>query len=265
MTILCYHSVDPRWQSSLAVHPDDFERQCAWLWASGRVAPLGQLLERRPLRGPERHGSLALTFDDGLAELYDHAFPTLRRFRLPAVIFVVARTLTGARQPVDWVDTPPAWPLKTLTVDQVLEARSEGLQIASHSYAHQDLTQLSEQECLDDLRLSREVLEDVLREQVRWLAYPGGRHAAHVRRAAQRAGFSHGFTLPDAREARGPFSIPRVGVFPGNGVLGLRAKTSLAYLPIRTSPVFPVMRRLVRQTTAAAGPVPEATYFRATS
>ena len=34
---------------------------------------------------------MALTFDDGLAELHEHAFPTLRRFGLPAVVFVVAQ------------------------------------------------------------------------------------------------------------------------------------------------------------------------------
>ena len=87
---------------------------------------------------------------------------------------------------------------------------------------------------------------------MRWLAYPRGRHAEHVRRAAERAGYTHAVTLPDTREDRGPYAIPRVGVFPGNGVLGVRAKTSAAYLPVRTSPAFPVVRRLVRRRPVSA-------------
>ena len=31
MSILCYHEVDPDWQSTLAVDPADFDAHCRWL------------------------------------------------------------------------------------------------------------------------------------------------------------------------------------------------------------------------------------------
>ncbi len=31
MSVLCYHAVDPGWSSPLAVTPEDFEVQLAWL------------------------------------------------------------------------------------------------------------------------------------------------------------------------------------------------------------------------------------------
>ena len=44
----------------------------------------------------------------------------------------------------------------------------------------------------------------------------------------------------------GPFAVPRVGVFPRNGVAALRVKAARWYLPFRASPLFPVIRRMVR-------------------
>lgn len=243
MTILCYHSVDPEWVSPLAVRPAEFEAQCRWLAGTGRVVDLVDHLASGRAAASRQ---LVLTFDDGFRELDEHVFPLLRRYRLPATVFVVAQTLTPQGQQVDWVDTPPPWPLQTLTLDQVLSARDAGVRIASHSWAHHDLTTLSEAECTRDLRESRELLEDLLGEPVPYLAYPRGRHNEAVRRAADKAGFTSSFALPEHKEPEGPQSVPRVGVYPGNGVRGLRLKTARPYLAVRHSGVYPLLQRLAR-------------------
>lgn len=244
MTILCYHSVDPRWRSPLSLPPAEFAAQCEQLHRGRRVVDLSERLEKG--RGSGLRGRIALTFDDGFAELAEHVFPLLARHRLPAVVFLVAQTLTPQGQAVDWVDTAPEWPLQTLTLAQVLEARDAGIRFASHSWRHADLTTLSEEECTSDLRESRELLEELLQEPVPWLAYPRGRHAAHVRRAAERAGYSHAFSLPEAKEHVGAYAVPRVGVFPGNARWGLTVKTAPGYLGVRHSPVFPALRGAAR-------------------
>src|ERR687893_300844 len=104
MSILCYHSVQPRWPSPLAVEPADFARHCAWLAHRRRVLPLRDALVRLDRSGRLRRGMAALTFDDGFAALHEHAMPVLARHRMPATVFLVAQTLTPAGQPVDWVD-----------------------------------------------------------------------------------------------------------------------------------------------------------------
>ena len=238
MAILCYHSVDPKWSSPLAVTPGEFERHCVWLARRG-VVPLEVAVKRSPGSAP-----VALTFDDGFAELFDHAFPVLVRFGLPATLFVVGRTLTDPPIPVDWVDDPPARPLRTLTSEQVLEMRDVGIAFGSHSASHRDLATLGEEEVVRDLRESRETLEDLLRTPVAFVAYPRGRHNEHVRRAAHRAGFSHGFSLPEHREPTGPYAVPRVGVYRGNGVRTLWLKCRPQYLRLRTSPMYSTVRRV---------------------
>src|SRR5687768_7563714 len=103
MTILCYHSVQPGWDSLLAVEPVAFARQAAWLRRSRRVLPLRDALPRLDASGRLPRGEAALTFDDGFAAMYTHALPVLTRESLPATMFLVAQTLTPAGRPVDWV------------------------------------------------------------------------------------------------------------------------------------------------------------------
>ena len=246
MTILCYHAVDDNWRSPLAVTAGDFESQAAWLAANRRVLDASTAATRVDRSGRLPRGETAITFDDGFRSVVQHALPALRRHGLPAMVFVVAETLVGDGRAVDWVDTPPEWPLETLSVDELRELEEGGVTVASHSYSHHVLTELGEAECTADLRRSREVLEDLLGHPVRELAYPRGFHAEHVHRAAAAAGFTAAFTLPEGPEPVGPLAIPRVGVYPGNDARTLRAKTSRLYLPLRQGPVYPWVRRVLK-------------------
>ena len=242
MTILCYHSVEHDWPSPLAVSPAAFAAHCSWLARHRQVLDLSEAVSRPTQAGQLPRGMTALTFDDGFSGVFEHAFPILMRHRLTATVFVVAETLMPGGRRVDWVDDPPPFPLTTLSVAQIAEMQEAGIRFGSHSYAHRDLTTLSERECEDDLRQSRTLLEDILTCHIPFLAYPRGRHDEMVRRAAKRAGYTHAFALPDAPEVAGPYAVPRAGVYRGNGVHALRVKTAPWYLAVRTSRLFPLLR-----------------------
>jgi peptidoglycan/xylan/chitin deacetylase (PgdA/CDA1 family) len=251
MTVLCYHAVEGGWDSPMCMDPGAFAEHAEWLVRRTSVVPLQSAVQAL---GPDARlprGTTALTFDDGFAGLHAHVTPVLTRLAIPATVFLVAETLTDAGRPVDWVDTPPARPLATLTLDQVKDMQAAGVSFESHSFSHLDLTRLSFQECVDDLTRSRDLLESLLGHPVRLLAYPRGRHNAAVREAAARAGYSHAFTLPEAREAPGPFAIQRVGIHRGNGVSHLRVKTARPYLGVRTGRGYGAAQRAVRAVRGA--------------
>lgn len=247
MTILCYHGIDPTWRSPLAVTPAAFDDHCEWLARHRHVLALEAAVERLDRTGRLPRGTTAITFDDGFRNVVQHALPALRRHGLPATVFVVAETLTPAGRVVDWVDTPPDDDaLETLTLEELRELQDGGVTIGSHSYSHRILTTLSPKECEDDLRRSRELLEDLLERPVPFVAYPRGYHDEAVRDAAARAGFKNGFSLPETPEARGPFAVPRVGVYPGNDTRALGFKTGRWYLPARTGRTYPWIRLAIR-------------------
>lgn len=95
--ILIYHKVSP------AVDPfaidtvacADFERQMAYLSKNYSIRPLDELIERSP-HGEVPENAVAITFDDGYQDLYHYAFPILKKYNVPATIFLV----TG------FIDTP---------------------------------------------------------------------------------------------------------------------------------------------------------------
>ena len=249
MTILCYHSVDDSWSSTLVIPPDDFARQCRWLSQRKDVLDAAEAAREFSARGKLGGRRTALTFDDGYEALYFHAWPILKRHRLPATVFLVAETLTERGREVDWVDNAPQPPPATLKLDQILEMQEAEVRFESHSYSHRVLPDLTEDECVRDLRQSRELLSDLLKKDVQLLAYPRGRHDERVRRAAETAGYAYAFSLPEAREPVGRYSIPRAGIYPGNGIASLSAKSSTWYMRFRTSGVFPFVRRVVKRNS----------------
>ncbi len=251
MAILCYHTVEAGWTSSLSLEPDAFDEHCRWLARHRSVIGLREAtaaLDRRYRLPPK---VVALTFDDGFAGLHDHALPILLRHRLPATVFVVADTLVPPGKEIDWVDQAVPVPLRTLTLPQLEEMAAEGIGIGSHSTRHADLTTLSEDDCRADLLHSRELLEDLLRRPVPQLAYPRGRHDPGVRRAAEQAGFEVAYSLPQGPEATGKFAIPRVGVFGGNTLGHLRTKTQRWYPAVRRSASVARLRRVRHHGLAA--------------
>ena len=112
MPVLCYHAIDPAWRSPLAIAPDAFARQCAWISRHRRVASLGEVVDRVNGAVHLPRGVTALTFDDGFDTLHTHAMPILREYGLTATVFLVAGTLaisarwslvSGKRTPFDWL------------------------------------------------------------------------------------------------------------------------------------------------------------------
>lgn len=93
MTVLCYHAVDPAWCSPRSTSPERFKRHRGWLARNRRVMKLDGAVERIDARGRLPNNLCAITFDDGLASLHEHALASLSEQKLPATVFVVAATL----------------------------------------------------------------------------------------------------------------------------------------------------------------------------
>lgn len=239
MTILCFHTVEPDWDSSLALRPDDFDEMCTWLARSRDVVPLEQAMHSLDRKFRPKGRTTAITFDDGWAGVAEHAWPILQNHGLPMTLFVIADSLRTDSIDLGWVENPPAAPLRVMGLDEIRELQREGVHIGSHSMRHADLRTLDEEECVADLVESKAMLEDLLEAPITTLAYPKGDHNETVRRAAKRAGYEWAYTLPEEREPVSPMAVPRVGVYPGNSTRTLWLKTRRNYLDARLHPRWP--------------------------
>lgn len=100
--ILCYHQVGTKgipYYCSLA--PESFELQMRFLRENYRVVSLSQLCEE--LDNPQTRGpAVAVTFDDGYRGLYTHAYPVLKKYQIPATIYLTVNSIETGE--VAWYD-----------------------------------------------------------------------------------------------------------------------------------------------------------------
>jgi peptidoglycan/xylan/chitin deacetylase (PgdA/CDA1 family) len=81
---------------SMLISARMLERQLDWLDGHYRLVPLEDMA-RRLEQGIPTAGTAAVTFDDGYSDVYENAFPLLKRKGIPATIFVVTGTVGTSR------------------------------------------------------------------------------------------------------------------------------------------------------------------------
>ncbi|HEY9160787.1 MAG TPA: polysaccharide deacetylase family protein [Desulfomonilia bacterium] len=101
--ILCYHRVLPAGsdelkfiQPGMFVTTETFEKHMQYIKKNYKIIPLEQLMEN-----PRVENTCIITFDDGWYDNYKYAFPILKKYSIPATIFL-ATNLIGTNT---W-----AWP-----------------------------------------------------------------------------------------------------------------------------------------------------------
>lgn len=92
-TILLYHRVihDPVDPLKVSVDPQTFESHIEALRNSFEIVPLQQLLTAKG------RDQVAITFDDGYYDLFEHAIPLLRALRVPATFFLITGYLLNEK------------------------------------------------------------------------------------------------------------------------------------------------------------------------
>jgi peptidoglycan/xylan/chitin deacetylase (PgdA/CDA1 family) len=105
VTILAYHRVldvpdedaFPFDVELVSASPAQFSRQMEHVRRHHTPITFAALLDCLDRGEPPPRGSAIVTFDDGFADNYDHAFPVLRRLGIPATIFVSTGYLDAQR------------------------------------------------------------------------------------------------------------------------------------------------------------------------
>ena len=102
--VLCYHRVVEDFRTSvqhsiapMLVSTRTFEKQLDWIGKRYDFISADQLADIAEGRSAPRKPVAAITFDDGYADVYRHAFPVLRRKGIPSANFVVT-DLIGTRR-----------------------------------------------------------------------------------------------------------------------------------------------------------------------
>jgi peptidoglycan/xylan/chitin deacetylase (PgdA/CDA1 family) len=109
--IVCYHRVVENFETaaqnsipSMLVSTAMFERHVDWLARRFRLVSLDDIALHLEFGHHFSKPAAAITFDDGYADVYRHAYPVLKRKGIPAAIFVVTGLVgTGRPQIFDYL------------------------------------------------------------------------------------------------------------------------------------------------------------------
>jgi len=173
VVILCYHRIESG-RREIDVPHGRFVDHLEALAADGAVRSLEGALS-------DPAGGVVLTFDDGFRDFHDVVLPELVRTGLPALLYL-ATGFVDAGDPRSAVGRGQA-----LTWQMLEEISSTGLvTIGSHTHAHVDLSRATERVAEDEMRRSKDLVEDRLGRACTHFAYPWGKASPAAERAARR-------------------------------------------------------------------------------
>lgn len=163
--ILIYHHVAPALPADPKKATDTvttvaFGAQLSWLAGNGYATiTIAEFFNAFYYELPLPSKPIVLVFDDGYADVYQHAFSLLKERGFGATVAAI----TGAVG-------QPAY----LTWGQVEEMSATGVEFASHSVSHGNLAAMTPDQARTELADSRRTLEQKLGRPVQFFVYPYG-------------------------------------------------------------------------------------------
>lgn len=189
--ILVYHHIRVQqgwakstWSWKMTVTPQTFARHMQHLADKGYTTmTLSDLTAA--IRGertmPEK--PVVITFDDNNLSQYDTALPILEAHGQKAVFYLIVKYLDAAHM---------------VNRDRALDLHAKGHEIAAHTMTHRALPGLNDADLAWELTESKRLLEELIGQPVKHLAYPGTAHNQRVRDATKAAGYETA-TIMDPR------------------------------------------------------------------
>ena len=210
--ILTYHSLDDS-DSPISVSPAVFERHVRSLAASSvRVLGLEELW-REVQSGDDAGDAVAITFDDGFANVGEHGVPVLEAFGLRSTMFVVSGR---AGRDNRWGSRgDPGIPVMPLLDWPALGRLAErGVSVGGHTRTHRPLDQLSPDEVEDQIAGGAEEIARRLGLRPSSFAYPYGVVSSAAASCVERT-FQVGVTtmLRALDAADSPALLPRLDAY----------------------------------------------------
>ncbi len=179
--VMVYHHVnnaDPNRQDT--VSPERFEWHMAYLKKHHfNVLPLSALVQIIKQGNPLPRKSAVITFDDGSEDNFQYAFPVLKKYGFPAAIFVIT----------DIINTEGY-----LSTAQMKEMLAHGIEIGSHTRRHAYLPGFLGKILVEEIKGSKDTLEQELGVTITSFAYPSGGFTEEVKKLVQTSGYESACT-----------------------------------------------------------------------
>ncbi len=210
ITILSYHSIDEH-NTPLSISPTLFRAQMQVLSEEGCVAlTMAQIAEHLNAQRHFPHRAVAITFDDGFANVLTEAAPIMAEYGFVGTVYVITGMVGRMTR---WTDRGVALPsLPLLTWPQIAELQEREFEIGAHSVTHGFLTQYPPDALRREVVESRDAIERELGSSAGTFGYPQGDYNRLVVASVMSAGYATAVTVDQDRATlrSDPFTLPRL-------------------------------------------------------
>lgn len=181
------------------------------------MVPLNSVVEGLGSTRSNKKPQVAITFDDGYADNFEHALPALANHGLAATFFVTTGFVGRDAAVLSYLRKLRATdaPIEPMSWEQVRALADAGMEIGAHTHGHPNLADIAPAQVAHELGDSRRELEDRLESAVLGMAYPFGKPGRHFNRHVVRIAKEAGYLYAAAAFSRGvrsgdsPFAFPR--------------------------------------------------------
>lgn len=168
--ILLYHHVSSSTPASTSISPEAFKSHMEYLDAHHTVVSLQDVVSAIQHNTTLPENAVAITFDDGYANILDNAHPILADLGFPYTVFINP----------DEIGVGP----KQLTWEQVIAMHNDGVAFANHTLDHLHMLNgeqaMGERAWLEkvwqNVESAEKKIEDKLDISLKYLAYPFGEY-----------------------------------------------------------------------------------------
>ena len=172
---------------------------------------------------------VVLTFDDGYRDFYTHAFPIIKKYDFPAIVFLptefVGGGILGIREK------------SHLSWQEIKALKSQGIWFGSHTARHLQLKGLEKDQIELEIKKSKEMLEDKLGFSILSFSYPFSfpqvdkKFKKYIQEELASAGYEHAVTtiIGTTSKFSDPFFLERIPINGGDDLMLLKAKLEGGY------------------------------------
>lgn len=208
--VLMYHIIDPKLKCSISISPQIFEFQIKALHNNGfKGATIDEFFKATIDQSLSNEKLVLITFDDGYEESLRIAMPVLEKYRFSAIAFVNTDSIGMYN---DW-NTKAKYRLLHSNWDCLQEWIQRGFEIGSHGCSHQSILKLEYRIMEYEMKHSKNLLEEKLKEQITAFSYPYGDYNKLSTKLASES-YKMAFTSEISLDLALPilYRLPRIGL-----------------------------------------------------
>lgn len=159
--VLMYHRIsDDSDEPHITVTTRNFERQIAYLKRNFNIVSLDEMVDVYMHNKQLEKDTVAITFDDGYRDNYTDAYPILKKYNVPATVFIA----TGCIGKGD-----------KMSKDEIEIMQKDNITFGAHTITHKILSGLDRNDAFIEISGSKSELEEIFQKKVKYFAYPFGK------------------------------------------------------------------------------------------